>query len=83
MLLATALKLVLHPLLAWVFAALVFDLEEPQVLAAVVMAALPSAQNVLVTAVRYQTGEVIARDTVLLTTIAAIPVVVLVALLLG
>lgn len=81
--LATGLKLVLHPILAWLLAAFVFGLDQHQVLAAVVMAALPTAQNVLVTAVRYQTGEVIARDTVLLTTIAAIPTVVLVAALLG
>ncbi len=82
-LLATGLKLILHPLLAWLLADVLFGLDGPAVLAAVVLAALPSAQNVLVAAVRYQTGEVIARDTVLLTTIAAIPVVVLVAVLLG
>jgi len=81
--LATGLKLSLHPVLAWLLADFVFGLEQPQVLAAVVMASLPSAQNVLVAAVRYQTGEVIARDTVLLTTIAAIPAVVIVAVLLG
>ncbi|MGJ9372675.1 AEC family transporter [Nesterenkonia sp. CF4.4] len=81
--LAAGLKLILHPLLAWLLAGVVFGLEDHQVLVAVVMAALPTAQNVLVTAVRYQAGEVIARDTVLLTTILAIPTVVLVAVLLG
>ncbi|GAA1116159.1 AEC family transporter [Nesterenkonia jeotgali] len=81
--LAAGLKLILHPVLAWLLAAVVFGLDDHQVLVAVVMAALPTAQNVLVTAVRYQAGEVIARDTVLLTTIAAIPTVVLVAALLG
>lgn len=81
-LLASVLKLVLHPTLAWLFASFAFGLEGPQLLAAVVMASLPSAQNVLVSAIRYESGEVIARDTVLLTTILAIPAMILVWLVL-
>lgn len=80
-LLASAIKLVIHPCLAYVIAAFLFGLSGLMLLAAVVMASLPTAQNVLVAAVRYQTGETIARDTVLVTTILGIPGMVLVALL--
>lgn len=82
-LLASCFKLILHPVLAYLFASLVFGLEGHQLLAAVVMGGLPSAQNVLVTAIRYGTGEIVARDTVLTTTIVAIPSMVLIALLLA
>ncbi|MDS2172930.1 MULTISPECIES: AEC family transporter [unclassified Nesterenkonia] len=81
-LLASSLKLLLHPTLAWVFAAFAFGLEGHQLLAAVVMASLPTAQNVLVSAIRYESGEVIARDTVLVTTILAIPAMIAVSLIL-
>lgn len=80
-LLATAVKLIVHPILAYLIARYLFDLEDLMLYAAVVMASLPTAQNVLVTAVRYQTGEVIARDTVLITTLLGIPSMVVVALL--
>ncbi len=52
-------------------------------LAAVIMGSLSTAQNVLVTAVRYRSGENIARDTVLVTTVLGIPSMVLIALLLA
>ncbi|WP_010525119.1 AEC family transporter [Nesterenkonia sp. F] len=80
--LASLLKLVLHPTLAWLFAHLVFGLDGHDLLAAVVMASLPSAQNVLVSAIRYESGEVIARDTVLVTTVLAIPAMIGVSALL-
>lgn len=80
-LLATAVKLIVHPVLAYLVAVYLFDLDGLMLYAAVVMASLPTAQNVLVTAVRYQTGEVIARDTVLITTLLGIPSMVVVALL--
>ncbi|MDQ1550360.1 MAG: malonate transporter, partial [Microbacteriaceae bacterium] len=44
---------------------------------------LPSAQNVFNYAQRYERGVTIARDTVLITTIGAVPVLVLVAALLA
>ncbi|RJN32703.1 AEC family transporter [Nesterenkonia natronophila] len=80
-LLAAGIKLLLHPLLAYVIAAFVFGMDGLMLLAAVVMASLPTAQNVLVAAVRYGTGETIARDTVLVTTILGIPSMAIVALL--
>lgn len=81
-LLATVVKLIVHPGLAYLIAAYLFGLEGLMLYAAVVMASLPTAQNVLVTAVRYETGEVIARDTVLITTVLGIPSMILVALVL-
>jgi predicted permease len=80
--LATALKLVLMPVVAWLLGAFVFDLDHDQLFVAVVLAGLPSAQNVFNYAQRYRTGVVVARDTVLLTTIGSVPVLVLAAALL-
>lgn len=80
-LVAAVLKLLVHPGLAYLVAAFLFGLEGNMLLTAVVMASLPSAQNVLVASVRYGVGETIARDTVLVTTILGIPSMVLVAVL--
>ncbi|GAA1817867.1 AEC family transporter [Nesterenkonia flava] len=80
---ATLVKLVLHPGIAYLVAAFLFGLEGTMLFAAVIMASLPTAQNVLVTAVRYETGETVARDTVLITTVLGIPSMILVALLLA
>jgi predicted permease len=80
---ATVLKLVVMPLTAWLFGAFVFDLDRDQLFVAVVLAGLPSAQNVFNYAQRYQTGVLVARDTVLVTTVASVPVLVVVAGLLA
>jgi predicted permease len=80
---ATVLKLVVMPLTAWLFGAFVFHLDRDQLFVAVVLAGLPSAQNVFNYAQRYQTGVLVARDTVLVTTVASVPVLVVVAGLLA
>jgi malonate transporter and related proteins len=49
----------------------------------VVTSALPSAQNLYAYASRYATGTRIARESILISTLAAAPVLVLVAALLG
>ena len=74
---------VTHPLLAWVLAYYLFDLRGELLVASVIMAGLPTAQNIFVTASRYEHGVVIAKDTVLMTTICAIPLMMALALLLG
>ncbi|WP_345474762.1 AEC family transporter [Glutamicibacter ectropisis] len=71
---AAGLKLVAHPLLAWALAAWVFRLDSTGQYIAVIMAALPTAQNIFVNADRYSAGITIAKDTVLVTTILGIPV---------
>jgi malonate transporter and related proteins len=74
---ASVSKLILHPALAYLCATLVFGLEGHQLLTAVVLGGLPAAQNVFISAIRYGTGEIVARDTVLLTTLMAIPSITL------
>jgi len=81
--LATTLKLVVMPLIAWSVAEFVFGLSAHDVLIVTVLAALPTAQNVFNYSQRYDIGETISRDTVFLTTIGCVPVLILVTLLLG
>ncbi|GLI27825.1 membrane protein [Agromyces rhizosphaerae] len=81
--LASALKLVAMPLVAWAVGRFAFGLDGHTLYAVTVLAALPSAQNVFNIAQRYDTAEIIARDTVLITTVGAVPVLFLVSLLLG
>ena len=72
-LLASFFKLVVHPLMAYLFARFALGMEEQALFAAVVTAALPTAQNVFVAASRYRTGVTVAKDTVLITTVVAVP----------
>lgn len=81
-LLASGLKLLLMPAIALAVGALVFRLPAQQLHVAVVLAALPTAQNVLNYATRYGTGVAIARDAGLITTVGAVPVLILASLLL-
>ncbi|WP_214467099.1 AEC family transporter [Microbacterium flavescens] len=81
--LATALKLVAMPVVAWAFAEFVFGLSDQDVLVVVVLAALPTAQNVFNYSQRYDVGETISRDTVFLTTVGCLPVLIAVTLLLS
>lgn len=81
--LATGFKLLIHPAIAYLFARFVLGLEGHELFAAVVAAALPTAQNVFVAASRYKAGIVVAKDTVLLTTVIAVPAMIVLALLLA
>ncbi|GAA2036340.1 AEC family transporter [Agromyces tropicus] len=81
--LASTLKLAAMPLVAWALGAFVFGLSGRDLYAVTVLAALPTAQNVFVFAQRYQTAELVARDTVFLTTVGSVPVLLLVSVLLG
>jgi malonate transporter len=81
--LATGLKLIVMPLIAWAVATYGFGLSAQEVLIVVVLAALPTAQNVFNYSQRYGVGETISRDTVFLTTIGCIPVLLLSTFLLG
>lgn len=79
--LATSLKLVAMPLAAWGLGSLL-GLSGDDLYVVVVLAALPTAQNVFNYADRYRTGQVTARDTIALTTLGALPVMAIIALLL-
>lgn len=81
-LLACGFKLIVHPLLAYLFARFALHLEDQALFAVVVTSALPTAQNVFVIASRYRTGLAVAKDTVLITTVVAVPAMIVVALLL-
>ncbi|MFF9027726.1 AEC family transporter [Streptomyces iakyrus] len=82
-LLAVALKSVVQPLVAWALAAGVFGLRGALLLDVVVTSALPAAQNLFTYASSYRVGEVLAREAVLLSTVLAVPVLVVVAAVLG
>lgn len=82
-LVASAIKLVGMPVAAWILGRFVFGVHGHPLFVVVALAALPAAQNVFNYASRYSRGEIIARDTVLITTIGSIPVLVVVAALLG
>ena len=68
---AVPLKMLLQPLTAWLLGAFAFDLHGHDLLTVVVIAALPSAQNLFTYAVRYRVGTVLARDAILISTTAA------------
>ena len=75
---ATALKLVGMPAVAWIVAKLL-HLGPEEMYAALILCALPTAQNVYNYAATYRSGEVICRDTVFLTTFLALPAMLLIA----
>jgi predicted permease len=80
--LASILKLVVMPGIAWSVGHLVFGLDGTALFGVVLLAALPTAQNVFNYAQRYDSGVTLARDTVLITTIGSVPILVLAAALL-
>ncbi|XAS67221.1 AEC family transporter [Micrococcaceae bacterium Sec5.7] len=82
-LLASGFKLVVHPAIAYVLAHFALGLEGQALFAVVVTSSLPTAQNVYVAASRYNTGLTVAKDTVLITTVVAVPAMIGVALLLA
>ncbi|MBN0044399.1 AEC family transporter [Streptomyces actuosus] len=82
-LLSVALKSVVQPLTAWALATGVFGLRGAPLLDVVVTSALPAAQNLFTYASRYRVGEALAREAILLSTLLSVPVLVVVAALLG
>lgn len=80
---ATALKSAVMPLLTYVVATFLFRLDAELVFGAVIMAALPSAQNVFLFASRYGRGITVARDVVLLSSALAVPALIVAAWLLA
>jgi len=81
--LTSTLKLAVQPLVAYVVAHLVLGLDGHTLLAVVVCSSLPTAQNIFVHATRYDRSPTLARDTILVTTIGAVPLITLVVWLLG
>jgi len=81
--LATVMKLVVMPVVAWLVGWFVFGLHGQALFAVVLLAALPTAQNVYNYAQRYDLGVVLARDVVFLTTVLSPVALVAVAALLA
>ena len=81
--LASALKLVVMPFIAWAVARFLFQLPAHDVLIVTVLAALPTAQNVFNYAQRFDVGETIARDTVFVTTLGCVPILLGITFLLA
>lgn len=73
------LKLGWQPLVAYLVARYALDLSALEVAGVTMMAALPTAQNVFVYATRFGRAQLLARDSVAVTTIASLPVLVLLA----
>ncbi|OYX53324.1 MAG: hypothetical protein B7Y93_07805 [Micrococcales bacterium 32-70-13] len=82
-LLAVSLKIVAMPTIAWAVGAFVFGLEGLPLFAVVVLAALPTAQNVFNYAVRFERAVPVARDAVLITTVLSVPALIVIAALLA
>jgi len=81
--LVVGIKIVLMPVVAYALARWVFGLDGVPLLAATMTAALPTAQNVFVYAMRYRTAVPLARDVVSTTTVACIPALVAITALLS
>ena len=81
-LVASTLKLVGMPAMAWAIG-LAFGLSGTDLYAAVILAALPTAQNVYNYTATYRVGETVARDTVFITTFLSLPAMLVIALLFG
>ncbi|KOV67273.1 membrane protein [Streptomyces sp. MMG1121] len=82
-LLSVVLKSVGQPAVAWALATSVFGLHGAPLLDVVVTSALPAAQNLFTYAGRYRVAESLARESILLSTVVSVPVLVGVATVLG
>lgn len=80
-LLAVILKNLVGPVVAYAIGAVAFDLSGPDLLAPVIISALPSAQNLFVYAMRYRTSVALVQAGIVVTTAACIPVIVTLATL--
>lgn len=80
---ASLVKTVGHPLIAYLAARLIFDATGPALLAFVVVAALPTAQNVFTYSQRFGVNTVLARDTAVISTMLSIPSIAVITVLLG
>lgn len=81
--LVIVLKCVAQPLVAYLVGRFALGLDGMLLLAATLFAALPTAQNVYIFAVRYGTAKRLARRAVLLSSLVSIPAMILISGLLG
>lgn len=81
-LLGAGFKVLFMPAVAWALAHLVFGLQGVDLLGVVIMAALPTAQNVLLFSQQFRLNQVIPREVILASTLLTLPMVLLLTLLL-
>ncbi|MFI2486210.1 AEC family transporter [Promicromonospora kroppenstedtii] len=81
--LGTVLKSLVMPALAWVVGRFLFGLDGLDLLGVVLMAALPTAQNVFLFAGHFRLATTSVRDVTLLSMLLALPASLLITLLLG
>jgi hypothetical protein len=79
----TAVKLVVQPLVACLVGGLLLGLPRMQLLAVVVCAGLPTAQNTFIFAQEYRAGEMLASRVVLLSTLFSLGTLAAIAALIG
>jgi predicted permease len=77
---AVAVKTVGMPIVAFLLA-VALGLPDRTTYAVTVLAALPTAQNVFLYGQRFQTGLVLVRDAIFLSTVACVPALLVIALL--
>lgn len=82
-LLALAVKLALMPAAAWAVGHFVFGVGGVGLFGIVVMAALPTAQNVFLFSSQFRMPSGVARDVIFLSSLLSLPVIAVIALLLG
>lgn len=75
---ASAIKLLVMPCLAWMLCVMC-NLSSHDTFVATTVAALPTAQNVYNYAATYRRGEVMVRDTIMVTTFASLIVIAAIA----
>lgn len=80
---ATVGKNLVMPAIAWAVAGPLIGLEGEDLLGVVAMAALPTAQNVLLFGMHYGMPTTVAKDTVFTSAILSLPLILLAAWLIG
>jgi malonate transporter and related proteins len=78
----TVLKLAVQPAVA-LAAAIAFDLPHPELVAVVVCAGLPTAQNAFIYAQRYHAADSLASRSIMVTTTLSMATLIIIAALLG
>lgn len=78
----TFLKLVIQPLGAYT-AGRLLGIDDVALVALAVTAALPSAQNIFVHATRFGRAELLARDSIFVTTLGSVPAITIITLLIA
>ena len=80
---ATLVKLTVMPAAAWALGRFGFGLDGTELLGVVVMAALPTAQNVFLFSSQFRMPTAVVRDVVLLSSLLSFPAIALIGVLLA